>query len=66
MVVYLGEIGNKVTLVCSWACLGTSGLKKKKIHKTPQLLMPLPSLEFHIQKCQSMSYLAIKEKNPRN
>lgn len=30
MVVYLGEIGNKVTLVCSWACLGTSGLKKKK------------------------------------
>lgn len=28
MVVYLGEIGNKVTLVRSWACLGTSGLKK--------------------------------------
>lgn len=34
MMVYLGEIGNKLALVYSWAYLGASGFKKNNTHNT--------------------------------
>lgn len=63
MMVYIGdEIGNELTSAYSWACLGTSGLKKNPNAQNTSVAHAFTFTWISYHKCYSMSYLAVREK----